>query len=569
VKQELYGNISALSAEDQRDLERLYRRKIDSHSVSSQQFNRELCALSSRLSKKISVLLDRSGSVQYVIIGDERLPFMPELKNISSRPLQLSGLRLVQSQAKPGPRPITRQELADLALLRLDLMLKVDLSEDGYPAKSYLAHLKPVNSGNEAFEIYPPFAPGQMDIEFKELIAALEEELSRSRPQKKAPGQEGVILVKVVLSKKKGARIDKWAVENEMGELKSLAQSAGVMVLDECVQNRESYHPRYLVGGGKLEDLTIRAMQTGAETLIFDHELHPAQVQAIEDYTGLKVVDRTQLILDIFAQRAASREGKIQVELAQYRYMLPRLVGKGVEMSRIVGGVGTRRGPGETKLETDRRRIRDRIAHLERDLVQVRKSRNQRRFLRQRRNVPVVSIVGYTNAGKSTLLNSLTESKVRAEDRLFATLDPSSRRIRFPRERELIITDTVGFIRNLPKDLFTAFRATLEELEDAELLIHIADATSLEMEMQIETVEKILVELGLEQKPVVLTLNKIDLLPDEQRRQLQNRMPGAAMISALDRSTFMPLLMAIEEKLWRSRTEEKEAWKVLGYGGSC
>ena len=569
MNQELYGNISALSAEDQQDLERLYRRKIDSHLVSTQQFNRELCALSSRLSKKISVLLDRSGSVQYVIIGDERLPFMPELKNNSTRPLQLRGLRLVQSQAKPGPRPITRQELADLALLRLDLMLKVDLSEDGYPAKSYLAHLKPVNSGNEAFEIYPPFAPGQMDIEFKELIAALEEELARSRPKKIAPGQEGVILVKVVLSKKKGARIDKWTVENEMGELKSLAQSAGVMVLDELVQNRESYHPRYLVGGGKLEELTIRAMQTGAETLIFDHELHPAQVQAIEDYTGLKVVDRTQLILDIFAQRAASREGKIQVELAQYRYMLPRLVGKGVEMSRIVGGVGTRRGPGETKLETDRRRIRDRIAHLERDLEQVRKSRSQRRFLRQRRNVPVVSIVGYTNTGKSTLLNSLTESKVRAEDRLFATLDPSSRRFRFPRERELIITDTVGFIRNLPKDLFTAFRATLEELEDAELLIHIADATSPEMEMQIETVEKILVELGLDRKPVLLALNKIDLLPDAERRQLQNRMPGAAVISALDRGTFMPLLMAMEDNLWQSRTEEKEAWRVLGYGGSC
>jgi GTP-binding protein HflX len=553
-----------LSSRDQSDLERLFRRKIDLNSVSTQAFNRELCGLSFRFAVKISVLVDRSGSVQFIIIGDERLIFFPELKNYAIAPNELRGLRLIQTV--PKPEPITRQDLADLALLRLDLILKIEIDENGYPGKSHLAHLKPHNLGKESFEIYPPFAPGQLDLDFPSLIHALEEELARARPEKETKGQEGVILVKVVLSKKKGAHIDKWQVEQEVSELKALARSAGVMVMDAAIQQREKYHSRYLVGEGKLEDLTVRAMQYGAETLVFDHELSPAQIQAIEEYTGLKVIDRTQLILDIFAQRAQSREGKIQVELAQYKYLLPRLVGRGVEMSRLVGGIGTR-GPGETKLEVDRRRIRARISRLERELDQVRKSRSQRRFLRQRRNVPVVSIVGYTNAGKSTLLNHLTESHVAAEDRLFATLDPSSRRLRFPRERELIITDTVGFIRSLPKDLFTAFRATLEELEDADLLIHIADASSPELDMQISTVGKILEELGLSSKPIILALNKIDLVDEPSMRALQNRFPEAALVSALDRDTFMPMLMSMEEKLWSSRTEEAEAWRSLGYSG--
>lgn len=564
MNEKLYGNISGLGAGDQRELERLYRRKIEIHSVSTQAFNRELCGLCHFFSKKISVLIDRDGAVRYVVVGDDRLIFLPELKNNAVAPTQLSGLRLIATH--PKPEPVTKQELADLALLRLDLILKVETSEDGYPGKSYLAHLKPNNLGRESFEIYPPFAPGQIAVDFQELLSALEEEFSRSRPAKRAQNQEGIILVKVVLSRKKGARIDKWQIEREMDELKALATSAGVIVLEGVIQHRESYHSRYLVGEGKLEELTVRAMQVGAATLVFDHELSPAQVQAIEAYTGLKVVDRTQLILDIFAQRAQSREGKIQVELAQYKYLLPRLVGRGAEMSRLVGGIGTR-GPGETKLEADRRRIRARISRLEKELEQVRRSRSQRRFLRKRRNVPIVSIVGYTNAGKSTLLNSLTESKVAAEDRLFATLDPSSRRLRFPRERELIITDTVGFIRNLPKDLFTAFRATLEELEDAELLIQIADAASPEMESQIMTVEKILGELGLSGKPSILALNKIDLIDETGRRRFQNLFPAAVLISALDQKTFIPLLMAMEEKLWQSRTEEREEWAALGYSG--
>ena len=562
MNQKLYGNISGLSSREQKELERLYRRRVPAERITTHQLNRELCSLSHRLNKKIGLLLNRRGTVEFVVVGDEPLIRLGELKKRLVPPTQLRELRLVQTHFKG--EPFSKKDLADLVLLRLDLILKVEVSKAGYPGFSHLVHLKPLNYEEQAYEFYPPFPAGEIKLNFQELISALEEEFAKKRPTKSTPEQEGVILVKVVLSKKKGAKINRWEIEQELVELSSLAESAGVVVLDEVVQKRESYHPRYLIGEGKLEEIAIRAMQLGAQTLIFDQELTPAQVNAIEDYTGLKVIDRSQLILDIFAQRAQSREGKIQVELAQYRYMLPRLTGRGIEMSRLVGGIGTR-GPGETKLEIDRRRIKERIRHLERELERVRKSRGQRRTRRRRRQVPIVSIVGYTNAGKSTLLNALTNSEVRAENRLFATLDPSSRRLRFPRERELIITDTVGFIRNLPKELFTAFRATLEELEDADLLIHIADASSPELKEQIQTVNELLEQLGLREKPLILVLNKIDLLSEAELKALKKKHPEAVFISALDRGTFLPLLLAIEEGLWFSRTEEEQAWEMLGY----
>jgi len=562
MNQRLYGNVSGLSSRQQKELERLYRRRVPTEQITTHQLNRELCRLSHQLGRKIGILINRRGMIELVVVGEVPLISLTELKKRLVPPTQLRELRLIQTHLKG--EPFTKKDLADLALLRLDLILKVEVSEAGYPGFSHLVHLKPLNYEEQAYEFYPPFPPGEIKLNFQELISALEEEFSKNRPKKSAPGQEGVILIKVVLSRKKGAKISSWRIEQELEELKALAESAGVAVLDQVVQKRESYHPRYLVGEGKLEEIAVRAMQLGAQTLIFDQELTPAQVRAIEDYTGLKVIDRSQLILDIFAQRAQSREGKIQVELAQYRYMLPRLTGRGAEMSRLVGGIGTR-GPGETKLEIDRRRIKERIRHLEKELERVRKSRGQRRARRKRRQVPIVSIVGYTNAGKSTLLNALTNSEVRAENRLFATLDPSSRRLRFPRERELIITDTVGFIRNLPKELFTAFRATLEELEDADLLLHIADASSPELEEQIYTVNNLLEELGLKEKPSILVLNKIDLLSEAKLKGLKKKYPQAVFISALERNTFLPLLLAIEEGLWFSRTEEEQAWEVLGY----
>jgi GTP-binding protein HflX len=337
------------------------------------------------------------------------------------------------------------------------------------------------------------------------------------------------------------------SAQESVDELRELARSAGVVVLDSIVQRRQKLDPRSLVGRGKLDELIIRSLQLGADVIIFDQNLTPAQVRAINEATDLKIIDRTQLILDIFAQRAQSREGKIQVELAQLKYMLPRLTGSGIEMSRLMGGIGGR-GPGETKLEVDRRRVRDRIHLLEKQIEQIRTSRRVQRTRRMRRDLPIISIVGYTNAGKSTLLNALTASTVTAEDRMFATLDPTSRRLRLPRDREVIINDTVGFIRDLPPDLITAFRATLEEMEGSNVLIHLVDASSTQIEEHIASVHKILDELNLSGIPRLLVFNKADLLSEEG---IENMKLGfdAILISALDRQSLLPMIERLSEML--------------------
>jgi GTP-binding protein HflX len=313
------------------------------------------------------------------------------------------------------------------------------------------------------------------------------------------------------------------------------------------------------MGEGKIREVVIRALQLGATLLVFDQELTPTQVRSISAITELKVIDRSQLILDIFARRARSLDGKVQVELAQLKYILPRLSGRGVQMSRLMGGIGGR-GPGETKLEIDRRRIRDRIARLERELEELSGGRYQRRQKRVKAGLPIVSIVGYTNAGKSTLLNTLTRSTVFTENLLFATLDTSTRRLRFPKEREVIITDTVGFIRSLPKSLMGAFRATLEELQDADLLLHLVDCSNARFEEQITQVEQILDELSLSHKGRLLIFNKADLLPEMKRkdplsfmkvRQLGRKYHGI-FISAMDEKSLDPLMEEMERRFWPS-----------------
>ena len=475
-----------------------------------------------------------------MIVGNAKGLFIPELEDYPLGRKALRGLRLVHTHLYE--EALTQDDLTDLALLRLDLVAAIGIRK-GLPGNIYVAYLMPGGS-EKSFEIMhsPNFYTFELD--FLPFIASLEDEMERNRVFSPDDKRERAILVGV-------STRPKYEQEDSIEELKDLAQSSDVFVLDAVIQRPKEINPKYLMGEGKLKELIINAMNKGATLLIFDQDLNPSQMKAIADYTELKVIDRTQLILDIFARNAYSKDGKVQVELAQLKYRLPRLAGKGTAMSRLMGGIGGR-GPGEMKLEVDRRRVRDRINLLEKELKTLSEARRQRRHRRQQRSIPIVSIIGYTNAGKSTLLNALTKSSVIVKSKMFATLDTASRRLRFPREREVIITDTVGFIRDLPKDLMAAFRATLEELEDADLLLHLVDISNPRFEQHIESVENILHELHLLENPRLLIFNKIDKVNDEEVQNLASRY-NAVAISAIDTSKFKPLLKAIEDLIWDSK----------------
>ncbi len=481
-----------------------------------------------------------------MIVGDAKGIFIPPLDGYPIGRRALRGLRFIHTHLRN--EPLNQDDLTDLALLRFDVMAAVGV-RDGQPADIFIAHLLP-HGERKQYEILSREDFYRHRFDFGPFISALDEELERARGSAvsgrrhrggKVSGGEQAILISVSAK-------PKFEQEDSVEELRELAESSDVIVLDAVIQRPKEINPKYLMGEGKLKELVITAMNRGATLLVFDQDLGPSQIKSISEITELKVIDRSQLILDIFARRAHSRDGKVQVELAQLKYRLPRLTGKGTAMSRLMGGIGGR-GPGEMKLEIDRRRVRDRIGLLERELKVLSKARQQRKSRRVATNIPIVSIVGYTNAGKSTLLNALTKSETFVEDKLFATLDTSSRRLRFPREREVVITDTVGFIRDLPRDLLAAFKATLEELEDADLLLHVVDASNPRFEQHISSVERILSELGLSGKTRLLVFNKIDRLSSEEIDNLTVRFDAVA-VSALDKGTFCPLLAAIEEGIF-------------------
>jgi GTP-binding protein HflX len=436
---------------------------------------------------------------------------------------------------------LSLEDLTDLVLLGFDLMVAIDVGERGMPGSISYGHILPENNKGEKWQVNSVPDIGKLDVDFHALIQSLEDELARTEASRSLGKRDRAVLVGVTAG-------PAWKGKDSLEELKDLAISNQVEVVDLVLQRTKEINPRFLIGKGKLSELALRCLQTGSNLLIFDNELTPAQVRSLTDTTELRIIDRSQLILDIFAKRAVTREGKIQVELAQLRYLLPRLATKNTAMSRLTGGIGGR-GPGETKLEINRRRVRERITKLNWELKEVRRQRQERRRLRNIRGLPVISIVGYTNAGKSTLLNSLTKSHVLVEDRLFATLDPSSRRLRFPRERDVIITDTVGFIRDLPEDLVEAFAATLEELHDADLLLHVADSSSPRLEDQIKSVERILRDLNLERITTLLVLNKIDRLDRDQAVALAQSYQGIP-ICALNPRTFSHLLARMELLIW-------------------
>jgi GTP-binding protein HflX len=537
----IHGSTTGLKSSQVKALERIYQRRLPAGEMITAELARYLTEQSRELRRQIGLIIDRSGVVKYVVLGDDREIVIPDLSGYGMGRSGLRGLRCIHTHLKG--EPLSQDDLNDLALLRLDMMVSLAVGDDGLPGVVNYAHLIPPDPEGQIHLLQKASSIYALALDFGSFIRALDAELERSRSESLDLGdtREKAILLSVTQAPLREA-------EDALDELTELARTADVVVLDRIMQRSRKMNPRSLMGEGKLKEVVISALHRGATLLVFDQDLTPVQARTIAAMTDLKVIDRSQLILDIFARRAHTLDGKVQVELAQLKYILPRLSGKGTEMSRLMGGIGGR-GPGETKLETDRRRIRDRISRLEKQLASLSKGRLQRRQKRIKKGVPIVSIVGYTNAGKSTLLNALTQSEVFTEDLLFATLDTSTRRLRFPEDREVIITDTVGFIRQLPKSLMGAFKATLEEMVDAHLLLHVVDISNPRFEEQIRAVDRILSDLDLEEIPRILVFNKIDLIPDEEVAPLCRRFEAIA-VSAQRRKTFADLLREMEERCW-------------------
>jgi GTP-binding protein HflX len=537
----IHGNTAGLKPSQVKALERIYQRRLPPGEAITAELARYLTEQSSELRRQIGLIIDRGGAVKYVILGDDREIVIPDLSGFGLGRSGLRGLRCIHTHLKG--EPLSQDDLNDLALLRLDMMASLAVGEAGLPGTLHFAHLIPPTPDGQIHLLQKIPSIYTWNLDFAAFIRALDEELEKSRSETVDLGdtREKAILLSVTQAPLREA-------EDAMDELAELARTADVVVLDRIMQRTRALHPRTLMGEGKLKEVVISALHKGATLLVFDQNLSPVQIRTISAMTELKVIDRSQLILDIFARRAHTLDGKVQVELAQLKYILPRLTGRGTAMSRLMGGIGGR-GPGETKIEIDRRRIRDRIRRLERQLADLSKGRLQRRQKRIKTGVPIVSIVGYTNAGKSTLLNALTQSDVFTENLLFATLDTSTRRLRFPEEREVIITDTVGFIRDLPKSLLGAFKATLEEMADAHLLLHVVDVSNPRFEEQIRAVDRILRELNLHEIPRILVFNKIDLIPEEEIAPFCRRFDAVA-VSARKRETFNDLLRDMEERCW-------------------
>ena len=541
MQEEVTGNTQGLKASEIKALERLYRRRVAPTEVVSSELAQQLALQAAELHRQVGVLIDRRGAIQHVMVGDASKITLPDFGRIRGGAGRFRGLRLVHTHLRN--EPLTRDDMTDLALLRLDAVAAIGVDAAGRAGKLFIGHMVP---DGPAIEL-PPEQATASKTNFLELITQLEQQFGRAhRVASTDVGKDRALLVHVELGRTKDS-------EARIAELRELCRTAGVKVLDVLVQRRPEPDPKFLVGRGKLDEILLRAMQLGAEVVIFDPDLSPGQARAISEATELKVLDRTMLILDIFAQHASSRDGKLQVELAQLRYALPRLIEKNTMMSRLTGGIGGR-GPGETKLEINRRRARDRITLLERRLGELADDRRLRRKQRERRDLPIIAICGYTNAGKSTLLNAMTQGDALIADKLFATLDPISRRLRFPHEREVIITDTVGFIRDLPEELIAAFRATLEEMEDADLLVHVVDASDPDRDQEIRAVEGILSDLGLGEKPRILVWNKADRLEPHDADYL-SRLGGGFVTAAVDRATLGPLLLGIERALWEHGKE--------------
>jgi GTP-binding protein HflX len=554
----IHGNLTGVSPHARKLLERIYRRRVPLDSIATPELIRSLCEATVAVKRQVGALVHRSGAVDSVIVGTSTGLMLPDIGRLRAAQGRFRALRLVHTHL--FGEPLTRDDLVDLTRLRLDLVCAVLVSPDGDPTALTWAYNMPThetveqpvagpaeakangaaNGGaSRSYEVVGPRPYGQPQPHFGQLISSLEEEFAR-RARTREVHRERAMLIHV--GDKRAGGMNR--AKSSLAELSSLAETAGVAVADRIIQLRDHIDPKLVLGKGKLDEVVTRAIDLDVDVLIFDRELSPSQSHGIAASTDLRVLDRSQLILDIFAQHAATRDGKLQVELAQLKYRLPFLSQTDDALSRLTGGIGGR-GPGETKLEIGRRRARERVTRLERELKDVARKRDQLRRRRVMGPEPIVALVGYTNAGKSTLLNALTGAGVLAEDKLFATLDPRARRLRLPNGQHVVLTDTVGFIRDMPQDLFTAFKATFDEARDADLLIHVLDVSNAESIDQEKTTEQILDRLELDQKPRLTVLNKADLLPDAAPKNFRGN--DSVFLSSTTGAGIEDLLTRISE----------------------
>ncbi|MCC6623526.1 MAG: GTPase HflX [Deltaproteobacteria bacterium] len=535
------GNLLGLKPAQRHALERIGRRAVPPGEVVSAELATFMARVSSDLRRQIGVLIDRRGKVEHIVVGDAERLVLPDLGRQRAGQSRLRGVRLVHTHLL-GER-LTTDDLTDLTKLQLDLVGALQAAPDGSATTLEIAWLVPPSpGGGEPWQVRPPEALHRFELDFERFIDELEGRFTTVRGTVREVRDGGTRAIVVHVTPHAATHPE---VAWREAELAELCRTAGITIVETMMQRRPEPDPRFVVGRGKLQELALAAIRHDADLVIFDRELSPSQARSIAESVELKVIDRTQLILDIFAQRARSLDGKLQVELAQLVYTLPRLSGKGVAMSRLMGGIGGR-GPGETKLEIDRRRAKERIGLLRARIVELGRQRAQRRARRVERRIPVAAIVGYTNAGKSTLLNTLTGAGVLAEDKLFATLDPTAKRLVLApageTPRAIVATDTVGFIRDLPADLMAAFKATLEELADADVLVHVVDVSEPGWEERRDAVERILRELEVHHLPTILVMNKLDRLESRAQGEALCRRDGAVGVSAIERASLAPLL---------------------------
>lgn len=542
------GNTTGLKQSHKRLLERTFLRRVNADAIVSPELARHLCACTAAVGRQVGVLINRSGHIEHVFVGDAQRIYLPEVGRARAGLGHRRGLRHVHTVLGQGG--LHRDDITDLTKLRLDAVAVLCSDAEGNPGAVAYAYLT-LKAGGAQVAQESRRSIFDLEVDFVGLLAALSEEEGRRQTAQSADGRLRAALVGVYTRRADGLP--------RMEELRELAHTAGVVVDEEVVQVRRHLDAKFVLGRGKLEETVLRCLDRGCELLILDHTLTPAQARAIAAMSEMKVIDRTQLILDIFAQHAKTRDGKLQVELAQLKYNLPRLTDLDAGLSRLTGGIGGR-GPGETKLELGRRRARARIGRLEQEIAQLSRQRALRRQSRERSQLPVVCIVGYTNAGKSTLMRHLTQADVLVADQLFATLDATSRRLRFPRSREAIFTDTVGFIRDLPPDLVRAFRATLEELEGADLLLHVVDAADPALAHKMACVAEILHDLDLSTIPRLNVLNKSDRLEPFVAQALADHVQGVA-VSAVTGAGLTDLVRRVAQKLWQTEAlADNDAW---------